>query len=196
MATYFTRSGRLFVRGTPIERVLAHVEAASSGCWLWTGADNGHGYASVPVKGRRAYAHRISYEHFIGPIPEGLELDHLCEHERCANPTHLEPVTTQENMRRRVIRSTTCRRGHSRTPENVYLRPDGKGRHCRACERERNGVQTPLPPGGKTHCVRGHARVPSNVYADGHCKECHRMTRKALAGTRVRRRRLPEEAQP
>lgn len=68
--------------------------AVTSMCWLWTGAKNSKGYASVTNgKGRSALAHRMVYEMFVAPIPEGLTIDHLCRIHRCINPEHLEPVT-------------------------------------------------------------------------------------------------------
>ena len=87
----------------------------ASGCWQWTAAVGDHGYPRFFLKsGVTASAHRWGYEQFIGPIPEGLELDHLCHtkdvpgciatgscvHKTCANPGHLEPVTQIENLKR------------------------------------------------------------------------------------------------
>jgi len=75
-------------------------------CWLWTGAIIGSergGYGYIKVGGSAAsptIVHRLMYERDVGPIPEGLELDHLCEVKRCVRPSHLEPVTHAENMRR------------------------------------------------------------------------------------------------
>lgn len=68
-------------------------------CWLWRHA-GGVGYGTARVGGRTVNAHRLAYEAFVGPVPEGLELDHLCRVRRCVNPNHLEPVTRSENMRR------------------------------------------------------------------------------------------------
>src|SRR5690606_27089460 len=70
-----------------------------------------------------------------GPIPAGLVIDHLCGNTSCCNPEHLEAVTNAENMRRRAKRSATCASGHPWTPENTYIRPNGR-RDCRACKRE------------------------------------------------------------
>ncbi|WP_327421883.1 HNH endonuclease [Streptomyces sp. NBC_01230] len=72
-------------------------------CWVWTGATNDQGYGHLHIGGKggsKLGAHRVSYELSVGPIPDGLEIDHLCRNTSCVNPQHLEPVTTQENNRR------------------------------------------------------------------------------------------------
>lgn len=82
-------------------RVFAHIEADTGGCWLWTGPTDRDGYArQVGWYGALARPHRLIYEVLVGPIPDGLQIDHLCRVKRCVNPEHLEPVTTQENTRR------------------------------------------------------------------------------------------------
>ena len=83
------------------ERFLAFVQkSASAPCWVWTGTRQRNGYGSFGVKGRTLRAHRWSYEFYVGPIPAGLQIDHLCRVRNCVNPEHLEPVTHAENMRR------------------------------------------------------------------------------------------------
>ena len=72
------------------------VETLSTGCWEWTGHVNNAGYGRV----KNDYAHRLAYEMFVGPIPDGADLDHLCRRRSCVNPAHLEPVTRSENVRR------------------------------------------------------------------------------------------------
>jgi HNH endonuclease len=79
------------------ERFWEKVEQGE-GCWLWTGAID-RGYGQFVWNGRKR-AHRVAYELIIGPIPEGLELDHLCRNKSCVRPEHLEPVTKAENIRR------------------------------------------------------------------------------------------------
>lgn len=86
---------------TPLDdRIWKHVEK-TDGCWLWTGGTTtaGYGVYSV-VKGEMTTAHRIVYELLVGPIPEGMQLDHLCRVRRCVRPEHLEPVTPLVNTRR------------------------------------------------------------------------------------------------
>lgn len=97
------------------------------------------GYTRITVKGVRWLAHRLEWEKINGPVPEGLELDHLCRNRWCVNPDHLEPVTHQENIRRGSQRKwntdvTHCKHGHPFDEENTRHRPDG-GRTCRTCHR-------------------------------------------------------------
>jgi hypothetical protein len=71
-----------------------------TGCWVWQRARDKKGYGFVRVSGRNRRAHRVLYEQAKGPIPEGLQLDHLCRNTSCVNPNHLEPVTNIENRHR------------------------------------------------------------------------------------------------
>jgi hypothetical protein len=124
-------------------RFFERVEASSiDACWLWKGP-RGKGYGQLRESGRRSpvQAHRVAYEHFVGPIPKGLQLDHLCRERWCVNPFHLEPVTNRENAQRgakgRLV--TVCRHGHPYMDENTLWRqlPDGPRRACLTCRRER-----------------------------------------------------------
>ena len=105
-------------------------------CWRDEQYENHpNGYSMITVEGRATPGHRLSYELFVGPIPEGLELDHLCRVKGCYNPDHLEAVTHQENTRRRSLAKplkTHCKRGHELPPP---VRVDGlvKGRPCKVC---------------------------------------------------------------
>ena len=121
-----------------------------NGCWVWTGP-LAEGYGCMNWKGapsgRIEYgAHRISYSVHVGPIPEGMHLDHLCRNRACVNPDHLEPVTPQDNILRSPIaqgalnaRKTHCPTGHEYTLENTYLYgPHKTWRQCRTCIRIRN----------------------------------------------------------
>lgn len=107
-------------------RFWSKVEITSlHGCWEWTaGKNNEYGMFWLD---RDRRAHAVAYELVRGPIPHGLELDHLCRNKGCVNPFHLEAVTHQENMRRALVK-THCSKGHARTPENL------SGSHCRVCE--------------------------------------------------------------
>lgn len=75
--------------------------APADACWIWWGARGRSGYGNFGVGKKTYLAHRAAYELVNGPIPEGLDLDHLCRNKRCVNPSHLEPVTFLTNMRRR-----------------------------------------------------------------------------------------------
>lgn len=107
-------------------------------CWPWQGAFHHNGYGRFG----KFRAHRASYEHFVGPIPTGLTIDHLCRNRACVNPAHMEPVTAVENMMRGNApaainsRKTHCIRGHALSGENLYVKPDGR-RECRECQRTR-----------------------------------------------------------
>lgn len=114
------------------------VSEDESGCWVWNGTlcERG-GYGKFCGE----LAHRVSYEYFVGPVPAGLELDHLCNNPPCVNPAHLEPVTRAENQRRRIARMTHCKNGHEFTAENSYenpatVRAGWSSRVCRACQRD------------------------------------------------------------
>lgn len=124
-----------------------------TGCWRWTGKLMPNGYGVFSAAEQRDYAHRVSYEMHIGPIPVGMEIDHLCHtndpschegddcpHRSCVNPDHLEPVTHRVNCLRGrgfaavAARKTHCLRGHEYTPGNTYVKPNGT-RRCRTCQR-------------------------------------------------------------
>jgi len=111
-----------------------------SGCWLWTDAKSSTGYTHVYFQGKRRLSHRLIYEFLVGPIPQGLDLDHLCRVRHCVNPDHLEPVTRRENLRRGlrgVLLPLDCPQGHEFTTENTTPSTRGQGRKCRMCSRLR-----------------------------------------------------------
>lgn len=114
---------------TPLRlRVMRKVKVGPLGaCWEWTGARNGNGYGRVHVRpGKLAYAHRAVYALLVGPIPAGLDLDHLCRNRSCVNPLHLEPVTRGENL----LRGETLTRAH-------FERRDCGFDACPNCQRKR-----------------------------------------------------------
>lgn len=119
------------------ERMRTRVLETDSGCWEWQGWRNDANYGYLHSDGRDRCAHRVAYEALIGPIPSGMELDHLCTNPPCVNPAHLEPVTHAENQRRIAARQTSCRRaGHDWTdPRNVRIRKSGN-RWCAECDRQ------------------------------------------------------------
>lgn len=108
-------------------------------CWVWLGGRR-NSYGAIKVKGKSKLAHRVSYETFVGPIPPGLTIDHLCRQRLCINPKHLEPVTMAENHRRGAqvalrVPKTHCINGHAYTPDNIYLDRKGVNR-CMECARK------------------------------------------------------------
>lgn len=115
-------------------RLLADAATDQRECWPWPGQINHNGYGVFS----KALAHRVVYERFVGPIPDGLELDHLCSNPPCVNPWHLEPVTHAENLRRGRgfaainARKTHCANGHEYTPETTKVTDQGQ-RKCRVC---------------------------------------------------------------
>jgi hypothetical protein len=121
-------------------------------CWIWTGHCNKEGYGSFNAGKRKiVLAHRWSYEHFIGPIPDGKEIDHwFCNNPSCVRPSHLRAVTNVENVRAapaHYINRTHCKHGHEYTPENTriesYKTAAGKVRKFRRCKTCRGEKVTP-----------------------------------------------------
>lgn len=124
-------------------------------CWPWDGAKT-IGYGCVNWGGKTEYVHRLVYRQKVGPIPDGLVIDHIChnsapncpnnsecQHRGCQNPAHMEMVTRGENRRRAKVAGmaavhaakTHCINGHEFTPDNI--KPSGNGRTCLACSRKR-----------------------------------------------------------
>jgi hypothetical protein len=112
--------------------------SAATGCWLWHPVRK-DGYTLAYWKGKRPLGHRLVWELLVGPIPEGLHLDHVaargCTNKNCVNPAHLEPVTPLVNTRRAPGNATKthCKRGHEFTEANTYYRPGRLHRYCRRC---------------------------------------------------------------
>ena len=122
----------------PLKRIASKVTVSADGCWLWTSSVDERGYARM---GGGALGHRVTYELVVGPIPDGLQIDHLCRVRNCVNPEHLEAVTCRVNLHRGETvtamhaAKTQCVNGHDFTPENTYV---WRGcRHCRKCRAAR-----------------------------------------------------------
>lgn len=129
----------LYQRPTVEERFWVKVER-TPGCSLWLGGCIPEGYGRFWDGERRIGAHVWAYERYVGPVPAGMVLDHLCRVRRCIEVKHLQPVTNKENVLRGVspwamnARKTHCPQGHLFDEQNTY-HYDGE-RHCRACRRE------------------------------------------------------------
>ena len=132
------------------EKIFKSRYVKTAGCWLWIGKINIDGYGVYADQ----RAHRVSFEKFKGPVPLGLEIDHLCSVRNCVNPSHLEAVTHKENVRRgnlgavtraRQMGKTHCPQGHEYNEINTYIAPktylqNGEvtrtpARHCRICKK-------------------------------------------------------------
>lgn len=136
------------VAAEDMARFLAKVDKTES-CWLWTAFCDKHGYAKFSVGGRTRRAHRFAFERFVGPIPEGYEIDHLCRNRSCVNPAHMEAVTPRVNGYRSFSpmgvnhRKTHCPYGHPYDAANTYLTPREGSRQCRECKNARNAARYP-----------------------------------------------------
>lgn len=138
-----------YVPPTTEERFLSSFTVVESGCWLWTGEISHNGYGRHVIARHagtnnpvRQQAHVFSYERFVGPVPAGYHVDHLCHVRNCVNPLHLEAVTPRENNLRSAspsaqnARKTHCSQGHPLSGDNVFiLRARPRSRGCRECRR-------------------------------------------------------------
>jgi hypothetical protein len=141
LGTWSMVRNRFYERRTVMERFAAKVYHAPSGCWEWLGTRNykGYGFLHMNDGPRTQGAHRVAYELFKGPIPEGLQIDHLCHNRGCVNPLHLQAVTGSVNQLRgltlskRLALRTHCNHGHEFTPENTSFHHGA--RRCKECHR-------------------------------------------------------------
>lgn len=125
-----------------IARFEKKIVRTSCGCWIWLGANNGWedhrggGHGQFCISGKKIYAHRAAYEHYVSKIPDGLVIDHLCRVPQCVNPDHMRAVTQAENVRSGEAglhnpKKDTCKYGHQF--DIIYPRQ----RQCSICKRDR-----------------------------------------------------------
>lgn len=133
---------------SPADRVKRHAIVTPGGCWIWgLKKDKKTGYGTLTINYKVYKAHRVSYEAFVGPIPEGLHIDHLCRVRACVNPLHLQPVTPLVNTRRGMnhnVLTSRCPQGHEYNEENTYRH--GGRRYCRPCKRVYRALWEALTP--------------------------------------------------
>ena len=129
-------------RSQAARKILALCAVSETGCWIPRRNPKRHGYVYVMASGMNYRAHRLIYEVLVGPIPEGLQIDHLCRKRPCINPLHLEPVTARQNVLRgnttaaQHAAQTHCQDGHLFDLANTQINAAGH-RHCRECNRIR-----------------------------------------------------------
>lgn len=170
------------------EAVLARLRTRltydDNGCWLWTGGKNrGYGRTTdgylADGRQRRVGVHRLMYELLVGPIPDGLQIDHLCRVPACCNPAHLEPVTARENTMRSSAPSalraaqTECIYGHAFTSENTYVFERGGYRQCRECRRRRSRERYERDPQRRTPGVCIDCGGATSNRANPRCRSCY-----------------------
>jgi hypothetical protein len=150
---------------TLAERFWSKVEVTST-CWLWTGSRNPSGYGILRIAkpaGRwtTTGAHRVAYQLLVDPVPDGLQLDHLCRVRHCVNPAHLEVVTHIENVQRGYrANQTHCKRGHPLSGDNLLITArETVQRQCRACRAEYSA----------RYRQRGKTAIESAQLPDGNC---------------------------
>jgi hypothetical protein len=180
--------------------IICEPSTLATGCWEWPGGKTCGGYGKVTMAKKTRIVHKLAYEHLVGSVPDGLQLDHLCRNPCCANVEHLEPVTGRENLMRGTsfsalnARKTHCPQGHELAGANLLV---SKGaRICRTCKREKGrradakrGKYTGLGYPIKSHCPAGHEYAGDNLYVNPmtgkrFCKECRN-----ASGRRCRARR-------
>lgn len=129
-----------------IAMALPPVSTVKGFCWAWQNCVNSRGYGCIAVAGKSQLTHRVAYELLVGPIPDGLQIDHLCTNKRCCNPAHLEPVTGKVNVGRTdEATKVRCTHGHPLAGPNVRIKSKGKAgsqRQCQVCALDIKREQT------------------------------------------------------
>jgi hypothetical protein len=121
-----------------LTRFVSKFQVGPTGCWLWTAGKFDSGYAAFWLRNKTRRGHIVAYEHCWGPVPAGLQLDHvICDTQHCVCPWHVVPTTPQINTQRRSdrrARNRFCPQGHPLYGDNLYIDPRGN-RQCRVCRK-------------------------------------------------------------
>ncbi len=197
MRKWRTGTATLAPKPTAEERFLSKVQVGGNDCWTWTGRLE-DGYGQFHFQNRTVRAHRWAYEHWVNPIPDGMQIDHICRKPSCVNPEHLRLATPKANSAYRSAQVTECPHGHPYDDANTLV-SSGR-RHCRTCMRARakahNRKVFAIPDSvienkAKTHCPAGHPYDSEHmrVYSGKrHCRTC--------ATEAQRRYRAKQRSQP
>lgn len=202
-------------------RFHSKIQIADNGCWLWTGTPTGQNYGRFWLDGKSHYAHVVAYREFVGPLPEGYQVDHAChtrdetcpggptcQHRLCVNyqDGHLEAVTPYTNVMRSRgpaavnTRKVFCKNGHPLEGANLFR--DSRGdRGCRTCQAQRvkewtreNRWKGGIPAGERTQCPQGHPYDNSNTKINSQGKRVCIICTRASNRESARRRRAAQRA--
>lgn len=201
-----------------LARFMSKVEIRPDGCWYWTGKLNDAGYGYFWLDGKSRLAHRVAHEHFIGPINDDDQVDHLChtrdescvgrcDHRACVNPADLEAVVCRVNVMRSrgeaAINAAKdcCDSGHQFDEANTYWYPDGRERGCRTCRRDhwrkwrdKHLGTGRVPMAERNYCPANHEYTLENTYiapktGSRGCKICRRIAdRESKRAMRARKK--------
>lgn len=158
-----------------MERIWKKVRV-TPGCWWWEGVRSTRGYGRVRVGRKWKQVHRIVWEHFFAPIPDGLQIDHICMNKVCQNPGHMRLVTGAENLRRwkESWSACWCRNGHRRTDENTRRDKKGDWLCLDCCREHRREYRKTHPRTRRRKDPSGLCRNGNHPSLGGPCKECAR----------------------
>jgi len=166
--------------GSELRRFFSYIAVSSSGCWLWTGGRNKDGYGIWSLRGHSVAAHRLSHRAFVGPIPDGLQIDHRCDTPACVNPAHLWAVTPRENtLRSSAASALNARKTHCPLGHLLVRRGSSSRRFCRICDLKRHAVRPQKQDRRGRHQQRRAQGLcvgcgnPSETYRCGACRELH-----------------------
>lgn len=179
------------------ERFVSKIQLnPDTGCWEWLAGKSPAGYGVFVIRSElTVLSHRLAYEWFVGPIPEGHDIHHKCRNRACICPQHLNALSRSSHGREHQCDQEFCRHGHRLTEDNLlhYTTPSGKPRwKCKQCSRDQQKARLieyrkVVPPkphasSAKTHCKRGHEFTPENtritVAGSRQCRICYAMLQK------------------